>query len=110
MGRECTWEKKGSKDIKVIGVEDKRQITIYISSVLNKALLAMQVIFTSKIERYLLKTRDAKICLDYGFHLTMSYNDWSNLQTCQQFVCFVLAPYFEHVVKEMELLESQKII
>ena len=74
MGRECTWGKKGSKDIKVIGMEDKHQVTCCVSSVANGALLPMQVVFTSKTKRCLPKTHDAKICLDCGFHLTMRFN------------------------------------
>lgn len=110
MGRECTWEKKGSKDIKVTGMEDKRQVTCCVSSAANGVLLPMQIIFTGKTVRCLPKTHAARICLDYGFHLTMSTNHWSNLQTCQQFVRCILVPYFEHVVKEMGLPQSQKMI
>jgi hypothetical protein len=35
MGRERTWEKKGSKDIKVTGMEDKCQVTCCVSSLAN---------------------------------------------------------------------------
>ena len=102
--------KKGSKDIKVTGMEDKRQVTCCVSSAANGVLLPMQIIFTGKTVRCLPKTHAARICLDYGFHLTMSTNHWSNLQTCQQFVRCILVPYFEHVVKEMGLPQSQKMI
>jgi len=30
--RECTWESKGSKHIHVLGIEDKRQVTMVVSS------------------------------------------------------------------------------
>jgi len=39
-------EKNGSKDIHVLGVEDKRQIIIVISSTTNGSSLLLQVIFT----------------------------------------------------------------
>jgi hypothetical protein len=76
-------------DIKVTGMEDKRQVTYCVSSSANGTLLLIQVIFIGK----------TKQCLDYGFHLTMSSNHWSNLEACQQFVRHVLVPYFENVVK-----------
>lgn len=47
MGRECNWEKKkGSKDIKVTGMGDKRQVTCCVSSAATGVLLPMQIIFT----------------------------------------------------------------
>jgi hypothetical protein len=40
MVRECTWENKGSKDMKVICMEDKRQVRTYVSSTTNGALFS----------------------------------------------------------------------
>jgi hypothetical protein len=46
---ECTWENERSKDMKVICMENKRQVKTYVSSTTNGALLPMQIIFTCKI-------------------------------------------------------------
>ncbi len=54
---ECTWENEGSKDMKVICMEDKRQVRTYVSSTTNGALLPMQIIFTCKIIQYLHTTQ-----------------------------------------------------
>lgn len=110
MGKERTWEKKGSKDIKVTGMEDKRQVTCCVSSSSDGTLLPMQIIFTGKTKRSLPKTDVAKICLADGFHLTMSLNHWSNLETCQQFVHRILVPYFERIMKELQLPPNQKMV
>jgi hypothetical protein len=110
MGKERTWEKKGSKDIKVTGMEDKRQVTCCVSSSSDGTLLPMQIIFTGKTKRCLPKTHVAKLCLADGFHMTMSSNHWSNLETCQQFVRHILVPYFQCIVKELQLPSNQKMI
>lgn len=72
MACEYTWEWKGSKDIKIIGMEDKRWVTICVSFASDGSLLLMQIIFDGKTNHCLAKTTDAKLCLDFGFHFTMS--------------------------------------
>ena len=74
MAHEQTWERKGSKDIKVVGLEDKRQVTICVSLASDGVLLPMKVIFTGKKKCSLPTTVDAKLCLDYRFHFTMTCN------------------------------------
>jgi hypothetical protein len=86
MACECTWEWKGSKDIKIIGMEDKRRVTICVSFASDGSLLLMQIIFVGKTNRYLPQTTDAKLCLDFGFHFTMSESHFSTQKICQQFV------------------------
>jgi hypothetical protein len=39
IARERTWENKGTKHIKVLGMEDKRQITLVISSTVDGLFL-----------------------------------------------------------------------
>jgi len=46
IGGKRTWEKKGSKDIHVLGVEDKRKITVAISFAVDGSSLPLQAIFT----------------------------------------------------------------
>lgn len=110
MEKERTWEKKGSKDIKVSGMEDKPQVTCCLSSSSDGTLLPMQIIFTGKTKCSLPKTDVARIFLADGFHLTMSLSHWSNLETCQQFVLCILVPYFEHIVTELQLPPNQEMI
>jgi hypothetical protein len=68
---ERTWEKKGSKDIQVLGVEDKRQITIIVSFVADGSSLPLEIIFTGSTRRYLPQNGLGKAsCLGTRFHLT----------------------------------------
>ena len=41
-----TWKKKGSKHVAVIEIEDKRQVTVTVSSSLSSNILHFQVFFT----------------------------------------------------------------
>lgn len=64
---ECTWENEGSKDMKVICMEDKRQVRTYVSSTTDRALLPMQIIFTCKIIQCLCTTQ---LAIDSLFDIT----------------------------------------
>ena len=74
MALEQTWERKDSKNIKVVGVEDKRQVIVCVSSTSDGVLLPMQVIFMGKMKRSLPTTVHTKLCLDYGFYFKITSN------------------------------------
>jgi hypothetical protein len=107
MACKYTWEWKGSKDIKIIGMEDKRRVTICVSFASDWSLLLMQIILVGKTNHCLPKTTDAKLYLDFGFHFTMSESHFSTQKKCQQFVWKFLVPYYNDVVEKMG---SQKLI
>ncbi len=66
-GDERTWEPKGTKNMQVLALEDKKQITMVVSSS---------------------ATRD-------GWDLTFSENHWSPLETTKKFVTNILLPYLQ---------------
>ena len=77
-----TWDVKGVKDVKILGLEDKRQITCVVSSNASGELLPPQLIFIGTTNRCLPKYIVAKIkCLEEGWHLTFSTDHWSTLET-----------------------------
>jgi hypothetical protein len=72
---ETTWESKGTKHIQVLGVEDKRQITMVVSSLANGYLFPRKVIFTSIMHKCLPPSNEGKIkCINSSWHLTFSKN------------------------------------
>jgi hypothetical protein len=72
-----TWETKGSKHVNVHGVEDKRQITVGVSSAAIREVLPFQIIFQGLTSRSLPPLIDGKRdYLDNGWHLTFSGNHW----------------------------------
>jgi hypothetical protein len=86
-----TYALKGSKEVPVIGAEDKRQITCCIASAMSGEMLPMQLIFTGKTEKCLPAHTPESIAA--GVHLTHSLNHWSNQQTMQQYISEVIVPY-----------------
>ena len=62
-----TWDVKGVKDVKIFGLEDKRQITCVVSSNASGELLPPHLIFTNTNNWCLLKYTAAKTrCLEEG--------------------------------------------
>jgi len=103
-----TFESIGSKDVKVIGGEDKRQITACIGSSLNGDLLPMQLIFTGTTSKCLPaatpSSQSARV------HLTHTDNHWSSQETMQQWVREVLQPYIERQRVEFNLAHSPHVV
>jgi len=98
MVRKRTWEKRGSKVVGVLGGDDKRSITTCVFSFVDGALLPFQLIFQGTTKRVLPKIRGTQIGLNHGFHFTMTNNHWSNLESMQEFVNFILVPQLDNEV------------
>jgi hypothetical protein len=96
MVGERTWEKRWSKDVGVFGGDDKRSIIECVSSFANGALLPLQLIFQGTIKTVLRKNHGTQIGLSHGFHFTMTNDHWSNLESMQEFVNFILVPYLNN--------------
>jgi hypothetical protein len=106
-----TWDEKGTKHVKVHGMEDKRQITVAVSSSAVGSLLSFQVIFTGTTSRTLLPSNmGRRECEAARWHLTFSSNHWSTLSTCQQFVVNILQPYREQQIEKLGLSQDSKLI
>jgi hypothetical protein len=106
-----TWVEKGSKHVLVHGQDDKRQITVSISSSANGDLLPFQVIFTGTTSRSLPPQNEERLrCEEDGWHLTYNGNHWSNLKTCKLFVEKILQPYRLKRLLELNLDEDSKLI
>jgi hypothetical protein len=103
-----TYESKNSKDVKVIGGDDKRQITVCVASSLHGDMLPLQLIFAGKTERCL-PPRTQSVDSE-GVHLTYSENHWSSQKTMQEWVKCVLLPYAHSRIQEHKLSAQSRII
>ena len=103
-----TYEARSSKDVKVIGAEDKRQITACIASSLDGDLLPLQLVFTGKSDKCLPASTPAAVAA--SVHITHSDNHWSNQQTMQQWVKDVLVPYSKLRIVQHSLPADSKVI
>ncbi len=109
--RDQTWERKGVKHIQVLGIEDKRKITIIVSSLAYGSMLPLQVMFQSTTSWALPPMNEGKKnCLSSGFHLTYNSNHLFNLEITQEFVEHILMPYWKIQMEKLAPLEEQKMV
>ena len=110
-GGSRTWETKGAKHVKVHGVEDKRQITVTVSSAANGQCLPFQVIFQGTTTKSLPKLEGGREeCEISGWNISYSYNHWSTLETCKEFVERILKPYLVTQIELKALPADQEMI
>jgi hypothetical protein len=70
-----TWEIRIAKHVHVLGIEDKRQITIVVSPLAKRSLLPLQVVFQRTTNHTLPPINHGKKeCYSIGFHLTNKSN------------------------------------
>jgi hypothetical protein len=106
-----TWETKDSKHVNVHEVEDKRQITVRVSSATTGEVLPFQIIFQGLTSRSLPPLTDGKRdCLDNGWNLTFSGNHWSTMVTCKDFVNTILTRYIDVQIELLGLPSDQDMI
>ena len=92
-------------------IEDKRQITVSVSSSAVGDLLPFQLVFTGLTQRSLSQRNSGRIaCEEAGWHLTCTNNHWSNMTTCQEFVDRILQPYRKQQVQMLNIAEDSKLI
>jgi hypothetical protein len=84
LGSARTWAEKGSKHVFVHGMEEKRQITCSLSSIVVENLLPIQLIFIGSTNRCLPPKNEGWQRVEVGgWHLTCSSNHWSIIDTCK---------------------------
>jgi len=103
---------KGTKDMQVLGLEDKRQITMVVSSNVAMDLLPPQIVFTSSItfKSFPPNNQGKKIYIKDGWDLTFSENRWSSLEITKKFVTNILFPYMKSYIQILGLDKEQKVV
>jgi hypothetical protein len=110
-GDKMTWAETGSKQVPVIGSEEKRAITILVSVVSDGTVLPMQATYSGKTDRSRPSKNAPKFkdLVDAEFLLqesgTATY--WSNIQTMKDFVNRIVAPYFNKKKAELNLHQEK---
>ena len=103
-----TYERRGSKDVKVVGGEDKRQITACVASSLDGDFLPLQLIYEGSTKMCLPASTPAVAAS--SAHLTFSISHWSTLATMQQYVTEVIVPYAARRIAEHGLKADSHIV
>ncbi len=97
-GGSRTYDKRGKKEIAVTGVEDKRQITICVSSAADGTTLPPQLIFQGKSSRSLPSGPTVReLHHGEGWRFKYTQNHWSTLGTTKEWVEENLLPYYKKV-------------
>ena len=103
-----TYNAKGSKEVKLIGADDKRQITACLASSLYGDLLPLLLIFQGKtVACHPSVTEEAT---QARVHITHSENHWSNQETMRQYISDVLVPYADRCVVQHNLPVDSHIV
>ena len=91
-------QNSGTKQVSIIGLEDKREMTVLLCCTQSGGLLPPQLVYAGK----------TKCChpttsfLD-GWNITHSANHWSTEQTMMEFLDKILVPYMKQTRERMQL-------
>ena len=89
-------EKQGSRQVAVVGKEDKREITVLLTVTATGRLLPPQVIYQGKTPGC-----HPKVTFLAPWNITHSESHWSNEETMLEYVDQVLVPYVSHTRQEL---------
>jgi len=113
-GSGMTWTKSGTKQVSVVGDDEKRAVTIVVSIANGGKLLPFQIIFKGATDRSCPhpSAKNYNDCKKAGMRFEPSHTDtyWSTLETMQLLVKNIIAPYFNEQKAKLGLPASQKCI
>jgi hypothetical protein len=92
----------GSKQIPVVGMEDKREITVLLAATAAGSLLPPQVIYQGKTTGC-----HATVTFPEQWHITHSETHWSNEQTMLEYLDNVIIPYVSNTRQALDFPEHQ---
>ena len=81
-------EKQGSKRVKIIGKDDKRQITVVLAGTMAGDFLPVQLVYQGTTSRCLPPYK-----FPQDWDITYSPNHWSNEDTMASYLQKVIFPY-----------------
>jgi hypothetical protein len=114
QGCNFTWAQTGSKQVSVVGAEEKRVMTIVVSVSSSGMLLPFQAVYEGKSSVSCPKksaNRHAEATAA-GFRFKYSGNQtyWSTQKTMRSLIDDIIAPYFSEQKQKLGLPKTQKSI
>ncbi|PPQ81023.1 hypothetical protein CVT24_013292 [Panaeolus cyanescens] len=113
-GSKLTWAETGAKQVQVVGVDEKRAITVMVSVACDGTALPLQAIYTGKTEKSLPSPHspfyDDAIAAGFQFIPSGTGTYWSTVETMQKFVEGVLVPYAKATKARLGLPDHQKLL
>ncbi|EJD45074.1 hypothetical protein AURDEDRAFT_19754, partial [Auricularia subglabra TFB-10046 SS5] len=111
FGTDCTWDETGTKQVSVLGQEEKRAFTLNVGVSLSGELLPFQAMYQGKTNKSLPRNVSPGYMRsqELGFRFLPSKTDtyWSTQETMQDYVDNTLVPYFERKRVELGLPAHQ---
>ena len=111
-GNRMTWAQTGSKQVAVVGMDEKRAFTLLVSVAADGTILPFQAIFQGKTKLSLPAASspnyDDAMKAGFKFEFSGTKTYWSNQETMRAFVNDILAPYFDGCKIELGLPIAQK--
>ncbi|KAI1782135.1 hypothetical protein LXA43DRAFT_855832, partial [Ganoderma leucocontextum] len=100
-GSKLTYAPKNSKQVAVVGSDEKRAFTLMVGVSLNGDVVPFQAIYQGSDPKKSLpqpSVRSYAEAAELKFRLELSNTKtyWSTLSTMKSYVIFILAPYFDH--------------
>ena len=98
-GGDWTMESKGSNQVTVAGIDDKRQITVLLGITKSGTLLPPQLIYAGKTERCLPRNVD----FPEDWDVTFTETHWSTEDSMLRYVDNIIVPYVNEVRENLAL-------
>ncbi|KAF9033056.1 hypothetical protein BDZ89DRAFT_892353, partial [Hymenopellis radicata] len=111
QGTKTSWSQKNSKQVSVVGHDEKRAFTLVPSIAANGDLLPMQAIFHGKTPTSCPSPKSPFYddAIAFGTRFVPSKTDtyWSTQETMRDLVDHIIAPYFDEKKQELGLGPDQ---
>ena len=111
-GNRMTWAEIGSKQVGIVGMDEKRAFTLVVGVSADGTLLPFQTIFVGKTTTSLPSAADSPKYADairagFKFEPSGTGTYWSNQSTMRSYINDIIAPYFDRKKAENSLPASQ---
>ncbi|KAJ8304618.1 LOW QUALITY PROTEIN: hypothetical protein KUTeg_018201, partial [Tegillarca granosa] len=93
-----TLEQEGSKQVQIIGFEDKRQITVLLGVTMSGNFIPPQIIYAGETDMCHPKSKFPDL-----WNVTHTAYHWSNSESMLQYLYKVLIPYIESIREDLPL-------
>ena len=107
-----TWAQTGSKQVAVVGMDEKQAFTLLVSVATDRTILPYQAIFQCKTKLSLLAMSlpnyDDAMKARFKFEFSGMKTYWSNQKAMHTFVNNILTPYFTRRKVELRLPIEQE--
>lgn len=113
-----TYHDKKTKQVPVVALDEKRQITAVVASALSGDMLPLQLIFggqdTDKKQQKSVPKLNEELAQEvlkkHSFHLTQTHNHWSTLDSMQDYVRKIIVPFVNNMKQQHSCLDSDTLL